>query len=111
MKLPAPAGVTAVMFSATAAGSAGTSQFVALPPCVVKPPAPTQTLKSRDELLPIAPPASRVSATRHGVTGVYTRSSAPSPSDLVCSKLALTEAVDVSDSAITLRSPSRFPAR
>ena len=83
MKFPAPAGVTAVRFTTTATGLAGMLQLVADPPCAVKPPALTQTLKSRDELAPICPPALRVSTSRQGVTGVYTRSSAVSPNALV----------------------------
>src|SRR5262245_22781592 len=106
MKLPVPAGDTAAMFTTTATGFAGMLQLVADPPCAVNPPALTHTLKSRDELLTIGPPARRVSTSRQGVTGVYTKSEVGSPSALVFSRLWGTGASEVSAFAITLRSPS-----
>src|SRR5262245_26454973 len=111
MKLPAPAGATAAMFTTTATGLAGTLQFVADPPCAVKPPELTHTLKSRDANDPSGPPATRVSTSRQGVTGVYARSVVGSPSALVCTRLIATGACAVSALAMALRSPSSDPAR
>src|SRR5947207_7800652 len=111
MKLPAPDGDTAVRFTTTATGLAGMLQLVADPPCAVKPPELTHTLKSRDEFALICPPAMRVSISRHGVTGVYTRSSSASPSALVWIKPAAMGVLAVNALASTLRSPSNDPAR
>ena len=79
MRLPAPEGPTTVRLSATAPGFGGTLQLPASPPCAANPPLATHTLKSRDELPAIGPPASRVSASRQGMTGVYAISGAGLP--------------------------------
>src|SRR5947207_15989565 len=110
MKLPEPAGDTAVILTATAAGLAGTLQLEAEPPCAVNAPELNQTLKSRDEFVPIGPPALRVSTTRHGVTGVYTRSSPVSPSALVSRGFSLAGGPPKNELATTLRNPSSEPA-
>src|SRR2546430_16603537 len=109
MRFPPPPGLTTVRFNATAAGLGGMAQLPASPPCAPKPPLATHTLKSRLELAAIGPPAKRVSAKRHGSTGVYTRSSPVSPSSLA-GALPDTRALPMSQLRITTPQPPSGPA-
>src|SRR5437762_7206295 len=70
-----------VIFTNTATGLIGMPQFVLLPPWAVKLLAGLAASQLRvSPAASVPPPPERESTTRHGVTGVYTRSSAISPS-------------------------------
>src|SRR5256885_12548642 len=108
-------GLRTVSVTAMAAKDDGRLQLVAEPPCVAKLARFAATGKAlppiKGALYGGAVPL-RVSRMRQGTTGVYTRSSPVSPSDLVCISAGDTAAsVCTSAPATTLRKPSMLPAR